>query len=387
MPERLFARINPVALVWAREVRGMPPEVAAAKISVALARLQSFESGEEYPTVIQLRKIGRIYRKPTAFFYITRLPQKPARLEDFRSFPDVFVEESPELVDAVTRSREQRLDAIELSFLLGRSIPDFGVSATLETPPERLAFEIRQRLAVDITTQETWREPYKALRSWIDAAERVGVLIKQFSGVSVSEARGFSIAERPYPIIAINGSDWPRAKIFTLFHELAHIALSASGICDLNEETHSVSSIEPMCNRVAGEALVPAEVLLADPIVSRHGSLRWEDSMLQALSLRFAVSGEVVLRRLLTLGRTTPDFYREKRRAYIQAAEREEEGKRGFVSYFRRILRDNGRAFASLALDAYRSEAISSLEYSRLLGGINFKHFGPIEEALSARQR
>ena len=82
MVEIILAKINATALIWAREVIGMPLEVASSKIGVKVERLQAFEAGTVLPTVNQLRKIGRVYKKPAAFFYQSNLPEKPRPLED-----------------------------------------------------------------------------------------------------------------------------------------------------------------------------------------------------------------------------------------------------------------------------------------------------------------
>jgi Zn-dependent peptidase ImmA (M78 family)/DNA-binding XRE family transcriptional regulator len=380
-PQQIIANINPAALVWARQVRGMPLEIAAKKIGVTPERLESFESGQTAPTIKQLLKIGRVYRKPAAFFYLLELPEKPEGLHDYRRLIEAAATPSPELLDAVARARERRLDAIELNALLDRQMPIFKLSASRETRPAALAGEIRRVLRISLQEQKSWREPYNALRLWVAAAELAGLLVFQFSDVELEDARGFSIAERPLPVVAINGKDWPRAKIFTLIHEIAHIAISEPGICDLHVENED-DSIEIYCNEVAGEMLVPAEALLAEQIVRGHQSIVWNDLELQELSTRFSVSREVILRRLLSLGRTTVKFYQSKRRDFIVAAIETREREGGFLPYPRRVLRDNGRAFTYLVLSAYNNEAISALEVSRLLGGINLRHIAAISGEL-----
>ncbi len=258
------------------------------------------------------------------------------------------------------------------------------VQGELTDDPSSLAERLRRRVDISLDEQQTWREPYTALRAWTEAIESVGVLVSQFSDVEVAETRGFSIGDQPYPLIALNGKDAPRAKIFTLFHELAHIALGAAGICDLHESDQP--SIEKFCNQVAAEALVPGWHLLDQPIVAAHRRVEWADRELQDLSTAYAVSGEVVLRRLLTLGRTSLAFYRRKRREYLQRQEDTAEAG-GFMPYFRRVLRDNGAAFTSLALEAYYADAISSIDLSRLLGGFKLQHLGAIEKAVRRGRR
>jgi Zn-dependent peptidase ImmA (M78 family) len=380
--QQIIAEINPGALVWAREVRGMPLEVAANKIGIKTEKLQALEAGEANPTMRQLLAIGRVYRKPTAFFYLLTLPEQPERPHDFRRLPDIVVPPSPELIDAVARAKERRLDAIELRQSLDMEIPSLQLIANPNMQPSKLAEDIRHSLGILVEQQQSWREPYKAFRSWVTAAELAGILVFQFSNVGLDDARGFSIAERPLPVVAINGKDWPRAKIFTLIHEIAHIALNAAGICDLHVADEDSNSIEIFCNEVAGEMLVPAEYLKAEPTLRGHKSSIWTEMELSQLSERFSVSREVVLRRLLSLGYTSIDFYQTKRREFIAAAIETREREGGFLGHSRRVLRDNGRAFTSLVLQAYSADLITNLDVSRLLGGVKLRHVDSIMREL-----
>src|SRR5260370_7939774 len=67
---------------------------------------------------------------------------------------------------------------------------------------------------------------------------------------------------------------------------------------------------EVFCNAVAAAALVPLDALLADHLVAPHSSPReWSNDELSTIARNFGVSQHVILRRLLTAGRTTQDFY------------------------------------------------------------------------------
>jgi DNA-binding XRE family transcriptional regulator len=112
MFDRIRSQIQPAALVWAREVRGMPQGVAPKKIGVSVEHLHAFEKGEMQPTLGQLRDIGRVYRKPTAFFYSQALPHKPNQPTDFRRLPEAETGLSPELRDAITRAKQRQKDAL-----------------------------------------------------------------------------------------------------------------------------------------------------------------------------------------------------------------------------------------------------------------------------------
>lgn len=80
----------------------------------------------------------------------------------------------------------------------------------------------------------------------------MGILIFETRGVSLEEMRGLCIFHEEIPIILLNGKDTPNGRILSLFHELTHLLLGKSAICENNE----LSEEEIFCNAVAGEFLV-----------------------------------------------------------------------------------------------------------------------------------
>ena len=63
----------------------------------------------------------------------------------------------------------------------------------------------------------------------------------------------------------INPKDNPYGRIFTLIHELVHIALGESVIQNTDFEETPPSNLDPIeifCNQVAAEVLVPENELL-----------------------------------------------------------------------------------------------------------------------------
>ena len=113
----------------------------------------------------------------------------------------------------------------------------------------------------------------------------------------------------PMRVVGLNSQDSLGGRIFTMLHELCHIVIRNGGVCDLGDD-----GTEVFCNRVAGAALIPAEHLLREPVVTRTADKEgWADAAIQVLATRYGVSREVALRRLLLLGRTTEAYYRAKR--------------------------------------------------------------------------
>jgi Zn-dependent peptidase ImmA (M78 family) len=385
MPERIRAQINPEVLHWARRVAGFAPAQAARRVGTSERRLQEWEEGVSQPTLRQLRLLARTYRRPTAFFFTSEVPPDPPGLPDFRLLPYAAGEfgESPALLYEIRRVQARRETAVEILTALA-DLPD---AVTLEANrgdgPEGAGGRIRAFLGVSVEEQAGWRDHYTALRSWIRAAEAKGVLVFQFSNVEVWEARGFSVAHPVLPIVALNGKDSPRGRIFTLAHELAHVALGQAGLCDLNDRIEA-GWVEPFCNRAAAEALMPREAVLGLPSVRDHGAgPAWTDADLRQLADRFMVSREAFLRRLLDLGRTTEAFYRERRERFLEEYELQREGQGGFLQYYRRVLRDNGEAFTSLVLSAFEQKAISERDVSHHLGDVKLVHVDAIRDVLA----
>jgi len=190
-----------------------------------------------------------------------------------------------------------------------------------------------------------------------------------------SDALGFSIHNERYPVIALNGSDWPRRKTFTLFHELAHLSIGAGGICDLHDVRTSDPDTETYCNQVAAAALLPpVEFRAAAQRTSPSADSPWELEALAALAGHFGASQEATLLRLVTLDiaswddywRLKPELDERYREAWEQERQRMREADGG-PSYYVLHARNLGRRYTNTVLDAYHAEAISSLDVATYL--------------------
>lgn len=381
MSTTIRANINPDILVWARKTSGYSLEEAASKMRISQDKLIAWETGAERPTIRQLRVVGRVYKRPSALFFSRDLPEAPPLLTDFRRFSEVSLEISPELNLEIRKAFQRRKIALELAEQLGEELLGFDFKADMSEAPRALAHRIIVKLQISLKEQYSWSDHYQALRAWIAAVENSGVLVFHTDNVDTVQMRGGSISQTPFPVIVLNGKDSPRGRIFSLLHEFVHIALGRGGICDLHDSDDD-TEVETYCNRVAGEVLVPAEALLAESMVKEHHSKTWDDYVLSQLANRYMVSAEVILRRLLILGKTTEQEYRKKRDEYMEAyLKRSKEG--GFIHYYKRVLRNNGRAYTSLVLSSYYNNEISYRDLSNFLGGVKLTHIPAIEQELA----
>ena len=387
--------VTPAVLEWARRTAGYDHKLAAKRLQVREERLQAWEEGTVKPTIAQLRKMSKVYKRPLVVLLLSDPPRDFEALRDFRRIGDDDMSVwSPALHSEFKRALTQREVILELAELAPSSLPAesrrFRISS--HEPVEEVGGRLRQLLEMDRWKSAVWADGRLALRSAIEATERLGVLVLQTRDVTIKEMRGFSVSEWPHPVIVLNGSDWPRPRLFTLLHELCHLGLNTGGVCDLhevrNKRVRTEDRIEHYCNEVAAAVLMPRTRLLQDPDVSSVGSdHQWTLPELQNLSRRYGASSEAVLLRLVSLRRASWDLYwirkPELEHEYAQARDREKERQRqadGGPSYYTVKARNLGRGYVQSVIEAFEARAISSFDVADYLD-IRFDQLPKLEEA------
>lgn len=382
MAKRAEALINPELLVWARKNAGLSVEQASRKVGVPEERLASWESGENRPTINQLRKIAQAYKRPLAVFYLPKPPRDFQPLRDYRRVTAIPHEpESPGLLLEVRRAWARREIAIELYRDLDEKPPQFPITPSTTDDPEALALKIRDELGITKEIQAGFGGAHTAFNWWRASLESKGILVFQATAVDISEMRGFSLADRPLPVVVVNIKDSPLARIFSMLHELVHVSIRKGGVCDLDEVGHrhpAEQQVEVFSNRVAGAVLIPKKELLVEELVAAHpdGSTTWSDKEISLLARRYWVSQEVLVRRLLICGLTTTEFYKEKRAEF---AARRKPSDKGFAPPAQMAISAAGHAFVRLVLDNYYRENITSSDVADFLN-VKLKHLGKIEQ-------
>ena len=128
------------------------------------------------------------------------------------------------------------------------------------------------------------------------------------------EFRGFALADDLAPLVFVNGTDSRAAQLFTLAHELVHIASGGSAHDDPDLGVRVAEGTELWCNRVAAEFLVPSPEL--GRVLSPDLPLA---DACQRVARTFKVSSLVALRRIFEIGRLDWEAYQ---RAYGDELER-----------------------------------------------------------------
>ena len=389
MAKSVKALITPEVLKWAREKRiKLEIDYAAKRLKIEPETLETWENGTERPTFAQLKKIAKLYKTHLSIFYLSEPPTDFQPLTDYRVLPkqEPKIEEQQiyRLNANIIEVFERRETLIELYELLEEPPPEVTLSVNKHEDPGQAAQKITEFLEFNKTQLQRANDPYAALKFWKQTVEAKGILVCQTSvnthlSVELETVRGFCIAQNPFPVIVVNPKDSPYGRIFTLIHELVHIALGESGIQNTNfEEANSpnLDPIEVFCNQVAAEVLVPENELLE---IINLGTLQ-ED--LPGTSKFFHVSPEVIMRRLLTLGIISRRNYQTYRNRQL-AKHRDAPGRSGGAApYHNRLLNTSGEHFARTAFTAYYEQKITRAELASVLTNCDTKHLAKIESAI-----
>ncbi len=373
MSKRVEAHINNEVLQWVRTDLGYSIEEFAKTIPVDPQIYEEWEKGTKHPTFKQLLKLSKKSQKPYAYFYRTEPPKKSnkPKLQDFRKTSPTFnTEFSSNLNIEISRAVQRRYTALELLHTLKLDLPKFKFSCSIEDDPTETALKLRDFLEVPFNQQYKCKDKYKSLNLWMNAVEKSGVLVFQTGKnkkISKDEMKGVAIYYEFLPIILINSNDYISSKIFTLIHETVHLGLRMSSISivsNVDTPSDDIENVEFFCNRVAGELLVPKYELLSEESVVTHSKNEsWNSQVLMEIAQKYGVSQEVILRRLLDLGKTSKEHYNKFRENFYKNLSKVDDSDKELkIPYFRFVKRNNGSLYTNLVINSFRNELITLSE-------------------------
>jgi Zn-dependent peptidase ImmA (M78 family)/DNA-binding XRE family transcriptional regulator len=385
MARTVQIRVSPKVLKWARETSGVPIEDAAKRLRVSPSAFSRWESEEVSLTLTQARSLASYFKRPLAAFLLSAPPREPGPPRDFRTLPGGRNRFDRETRLAIRKALRLRSVAKELMEAIGRDATSQLGSATVREEPESASRRERKRLGINVETQRKWKNEWEAFREWRATIERQNVLVFQFP-MPVEDARGFSLTEgEPYAIV-VSSSDAVRARIFTLFHEYAHLLLHTQGVClprlDKIPQKHE-AEIERWCNRFAAAFLVPNSGVV--PVLQTGTSeLKGQalNDAVEDVARQFKVSEAVAVWRLRDLGRIANQPFQ----AALQQLLARGKGTRkhgGPVPPAKKCVAENGTFFTSLVIEAKGRGLVTYSDVTDYLD-VRLKHLPEIESSLAA---
>lgn len=384
---RTQLRLQPEVLQWARKRARFSIAQLADEMKVAPEQVSEWErTGAMSPARIET--LSSKTRTPLGLLYLSRPPEDGLPILDYRTREGDSVNlPSPELMEVIgDMLRRQAWMREELADSEAEPVAFVG-SHSLGAAPRAIARTIRDALDLGdgwASTTASWRRALEKLR---DHAEGAGVLVT-FNGIvgnntsralDPEEFQGFSLSDPYAPLVFVNGADFKAAQMFTLAHELAHLALGRSGVSGSEQFQTGHLGNERLCDRTAAELLVPeAEFREYWPRVAEG------NEPFRSIAQHFKVSRIVGARRALDLGHIGKErfwAYYHKCRSQEEAKSREE-GKGG--QFWNTQRWRIGRRFAEAVVRAVREDRLLYRE-AYLLTGLYGDTFDELPRQLALR--
>ncbi|CAM3046523.1 ImmA/IrrE family metallo-endopeptidase [Propionibacterium acidifaciens] len=378
--------VAPALLRWAVERAGWDEETTARRAP----QFTKWVRGETRPTLKQLETFAKNTHAPFGFLFLPEPPDEPLPIPDMRTIGNVGVlRPSVDLLDTIYLCQRRQDWYRDYASDNGAEPLDFVGSATLDTPPARVAGDIAERLDFGVEERQKLSGNEKVRRGLIDRIENIGVLVMVNGVVGAdthrkldpAEFRGFALSDPLAPLIFVNGADAKAAQLFTLVHELAHIWLGRSALSEAAMDSREGRTEEQWCNSVAAEVLLPLNDLRSD----YGGQVTVEE--LERLAKRYKVSTLVVLKRIFDAGFLTWDEYTERYRGEyerVMSLVKDKNGDSGGGNYYKTQPLRLSRQFAKAVISSTLEGSTTYREAYQLLGTKKHATFEGLAEELRA---
>lgn len=369
---------NPERLKWCLADRGVTPEECASDLNISQDTLAGVLNGEVGPTPNQLRALAGYFGRGMLFF-LERGPvdERKVRSTQFRTLAN----QKPKLSHRI-KALIERVERQREVFLSLRDERDDAETPRFDAPDLR-----RLRPAAAAERARQWlglgeRNCFETLRTAIDAR---GVLVFRSNGYAgkwqiarESSIQGFSLYYADAPVIFVRKFASEARQTFTMAHELGHLLLHRASIIDDEADMVAVDGAEQEANAFAGNLLVPDHFLAQISDRDRPADVSQFEGWLAAPTRSWGASTEVVLRRLMDVGRLSRDTYAAYRRWCSTLAPHQESG--GNREWRHREPRHLfGDRYVRLVLDALSAKEITLNKASSFLDNVKIEDLHQLE--------
>jgi Zn-dependent peptidase ImmA (M78 family)/transcriptional regulator with XRE-family HTH domain len=304
--------VTPSVLDWAIKESGYEPDQLASASGVSTADIQEWLSGKSLPNLTQARKLANKLHRSLAALLLPNPPQSQRLAVEFRHSLTDRQELNPNERRYLRRARRFQETLSWLSRELELQRPTIPSASLITAKPGSVASSARSLLGISTKDQKTWTSPSSAFDQWRSALERMGIVVFLFP-LGKSSCTGFSLWDDLAPIVAVNTAWNESARIFTLFHEMAHLVTRTSSACLGFRSSGRTDEVERWCESFSAQLLMPtAEVLATLREFGWHPGKQISDL---AVARRIAATYKVSLRaatiRLIDLEAANWSLYKQ----------------------------------------------------------------------------
>jgi Zn-dependent peptidase ImmA (M78 family) len=374
--ERIHS-INPDRIVWCCAEQGITVEELAKELNISESTMERVMNKEDGMTFQQLRRMADHFGRGVLFF-LEAGPVDEAQVHtpQFRTLANQKPELSPKLKALIERAEKQR----DIYLSLREDLDDsdwtrFEPPQVAELQTSEAAQAVRNWLGL---REENNFESYRA------AVESRSILVFRSNGYNgkwqipkSDPILGFTIYDPACPVIFVK-KQWESQQSFTLMHELGHLLRHKSSAIDDEDDFFSREGDERDANAFAGHLLVPNSFLRVIKDSDRPSLASEYDDWLEPHRRAWGISGEVILRRLLDVGRLSRAQYQAYRHWREETRWPETEG--GSRQYRHREPRHIfGDTFVRTVLGALHARSVTLTKASSYLDSLKIQDLHRLE--------
>lgn len=371
--------VNPARIEWCCHDRGVTPEALAHETGIAVRTIERALAGEPALTFNQLSALAEFFGRGVLFFL------EPGPVDADKVYTPQFrtlANQKPDLTHKVKmlieRAEGQREAYLSMREDLDDPHPTFDPPSVPSDDVGVAARSVRKWLGLN--DQRTFEEYRRAVES-------KGMLVFRTNGYAGSwqiakqtPVLGFSLYDPVCPLIVVKKQAHEARQTFTLMHELGHLILHKTSWIDDESDLYAHDGGEKAANAFAGLVLVPEAALTAINDDDRPDEPSRYDEWVEPLTKTLGVSTEVVLRRLMDVGRLGRKRYKAYR-DYLATLAHDGADSTGSRKYrYREPKHLFGDRFVRTVLDALSSRHITIPRASRYLDGLKLKDIRQLDE-------
>ncbi|MBE2320405.1 ImmA/IrrE family metallo-endopeptidase [Solirubrobacter sp. CPCC 204708] len=349
--------IRPVVLQWAMDEAGVSRRGLANALKVDVAKVDAWLAGTEQPTTTQFRGIATHVKRSTSTLLLAQPPAAGVP-PSFRHPAGSTLGRTITREESAAVRSARRVQTVA-HWILERTEHDEQHAAvpTLEalSDPAEAAKTLRAWLDWSEQVQFTARNQYEALNEMRTRLEERGVLVLHLR-MGKDGCRGFSLPDPLSPVIAVNRTYIPAARLFSYVHELVHLATRTEAMC---MTTVGGNQLEAWCEAVAGNLLLPEDATRR--FIQRELGVETVSTVTQVARVanRFRLSQRGTAYRLQLAGLGVGNLFAMVHAATDLPVPRDDDSgprERTAVRQYRQL----GAAFSSLMLEAESRRLLSS---------------------------
>lgn len=327
--------IQPAIIIWA--LSQTKEEQLGTKL---MNNIEQWLNGTKIPTFNQIEELSRKANIPLGYFFLETPPKEEIHLLEYRTIDSVeFANPSRNLIDTIQEMERVQDWMKEYRQDTGFDVLPIVGSLKGNTDVKVIANAIRNDMELPIDWYNQYSSKNEAFNYIRNLLEQCGVVV-MLNGVvgknthrtlSIDEFRAFAMTDEWAPLIFINSADSQGAKLFSLFHEVAHVWLGVDDLYNDRRNNSKIKNIEVICNAVAGELMVPNAAF--DKAWKENET---QDTLIKIseIAKKFNCGESVIARKALDCSRIKQNIYDEVVENAIEAYKNLKENKESGGNYY-----------------------------------------------------